>query len=186
MPIVECPSTTNKISEISSDLEEITSTGDTTPLSTTGVVSVVQPINTSSIDTKLDEIKAQLRDINEKLDIQNSNTPDAVSVSLKTTKKTNVWIFPLDGSDYKKYVMPASDDILKDTLDLLFEKSPFALVDSKLDNDGNLNIIIQRVPWTSFGGSAAVEATRNAIEKTALQFSQIKKVMISPEEVLQP
>lgn len=149
-------------------------------------VSWAVVVPTDTVNTKLDEIKTQLKEINEKLDIQNSNAPDAVSVSLRTTKKTNIWIFPLDGSDYKKYVMPASDDILKDTLNLLFEKTPFALVDTKLDNDGNLTITIQRVPGTAFGWSAAVEQVRTSIEKTAMQFSQIKKVTILPEEVLQP
>lgn len=149
-------------------------------------VSWVVAVPTDAVNTKLDEIKIQLKEINEKLDIQNSNAPDAVSVSLRTTKKTNIWIFPLDWSEYKKYVMPASDDILKDTLNLLFEKSPFALSDTKLDNDGNLVITIQRVPGTAFGGSAAVEQVRISIEKTAMQFSQIKKVTILPEEVLQP
>lgn len=161
----------------------------------TEVLPVVNEVKTVSwaiavpvdaVNTKLDDIKQQLKDINEKLDIQNSNAPDAVSVSLRTTKKTNIWIFPLDGSEYKKYVMPASDDILKDTLNLLFEKSPFALTDTKLDNDGNLIITIERVPGTAFGGSAAVEQVRISIEKTAMQFSQIKKVTIVPEEVLQP
>jgi len=143
-------------------------------------------VEQSNIETNLDEIKKQLRDINEKLDIQNSNSPDAVSVSLRTTKKTNIWIFPLDWSEYKKYVMPASDDILRDALNLLFEKSPFALVGTKLDNDWNLTVTLERVPNTSFGGSAAVEQVRISIEKTAMQFSQIKKVIIVPEEVLQP
>lgn len=149
-------------------------------------VSWAIAVPTDEVNTKLDDIKQQLKDINEKLDIQNSNAPDAVSVSLRTTKKTNIWIFPLDGSEYKKYVMPASDDILKDTLNLLFEKSPFALVNTTLDNDGNLIITIERVPGTAFGWSAAVEQVRISIEKTAMQFSQIKKVTIVPEEVLQP
>lgn len=140
----------------------------------------------TDINSQLAEIQSKLDEINEKIDIQNSSTPDAVSVSLKTTKKTNVWIYPLDGTEYKKYTLNPSDDILKDSLDILFEKSPFALVDTKLDNDGNLTINIKRVPDTAFGGSAAVEAVRKAIEKTALQFSQIKKVTITPEEVLQP
>ncbi len=151
---------------------------------TTGSVLAQQP--TDTVNTKLDEIKAQLKDINEKLDIQNSNAPDAVSVSLRTTKKTNIWIFPLDGSEYKKYVMPASDDILKDTLTLLLEKSAFVLKNTQLDNDGNLIITLERNWNIPFGGSAAVEQTRTSIEKTAMQFSQIKKVTILPEEVLQP
>lgn len=158
--------------------------GEIEAVTTTIAMPVETPNNT--LDTKLEEIKAQLKDINEKLDIQNSNTPDAVSVSLRTTKKTNVWVFPLDGTDYKKYVMPASDDILRDTLNLLFDKTAFALADSKLDNDGNLTLVLQRVPGSSFGGAAAVEQTRLSIEKTALQFPQIKKVTISPEEILQP
>lgn len=174
--ITSCPVTTQISSEFSS---WTTVVNTTTPIARSGTA-------TFATDDKFEFIKQQLNNINEKLDIQNSNTPDAVSVSLRTTKKTNVWIFPLDGSEYKKYVFPASDDILKDALNLLFEKSPFALVDTKLDNDGNLTIMIQRVPGTSFGGSAAVEQVKTSIEKTASQFSQIKKVTIVPEEVLQP
>lgn len=147
--------------------------------------SVIQT-RENSIESKFDFITQQLKNINEKLDIQNSNAPDAVSVSLKTTKKTNIWIFPLDGSDYTKYVMPASDDILKDTLTLLFENSPFVLKSTKLDSDGNLTITLERNRDKSFGWSAAVEQAKTAIEKTATQFSQIKNVTILPEEVLQP
>lgn len=135
---------------------------------------------------KLDAISQQIKDINEKLDIQNSNAPDAVSVSLRTTKKTNVWIFPLNWGEYKQYTMSASDDILRDTLNLLLEKSAFSLVDTKLDNDGNLTITLQRVAGTSFGWSAMVEQVRTAIQKTATQFPQIKTVIITPEEILQP
>ncbi len=145
------------------------------------------PLNTSnSLDTKLDEIKQQIKEINEKLDIQSSNAPDAVSVSLKTTKKTNIWIFPLDGTEHKQYTMAASDDILRDTLNLLFEKSAFNLKNTKLDNDGNLILTLERDRNIPFGWSAMVEQVRTSIEKTATQFPQIKKVIILPEEVLQP
>jgi hypothetical protein len=40
--------------------------------------------------------------------------------------------------------MPASDDILKDTLNILFEKSAFKLKGTRLDNDGNLAITLER------------------------------------------
>lgn len=140
----------------------------------------------SSVDQKLDTIQAQLKDIAEKLDIQNSNTPDAVNISLRTTKKTNVRIFPLDGSAYTKYTLAASDDILRDTLNLLFDKSAFSVNDTRLDADGNLTLQLERVPGSSFGGSAMVAQVRTAIEKTALQFPQIKKVIITPDTVLQP
>lgn len=146
-------------------------------------ISLVKP---GSIDTKLDEIKQQIKEINEKLDIQSSNAPDAVSVSLKTTKKTNIWIFPLDGTEHKQYTMAASDDILKDTLNLLFEKSAFKVKNTKLDNDGNLAITLERDRNVAFGWSAMVEQVKTSIEKTATQFPQIKKVIILPEEVLQP
>lgn len=139
-----------------------------------------------SITIRLDEIKKQIKEINEKLDIQSSNAPDAVSVSLKTTKKTNIWIFPLDWSEHKQYTMPASDDILKDTLNVLFDKTAFKLKWTKLDNDWNLAITLERDFDVAFGWSAMVEQVRNTIEKTATQFSQIKKITILPEEVLQP
>ena len=146
-------------------------------------VSLTKP---ESIETKIDEIKQQIKEINEKLDIQSSNSPDAVSVSLKTTKKTNIWIFPLDGTEHKQYTMPASDDILRDTLNILFEKSAFKLKGTKLDNDGNLTITLERDWDVAFGWSAMVEQVKTSTEKTATQFSQIKKVTILPEEVLQP
>lgn len=178
MPLVEVA-----VDDTTVELENLS--GETS----TGIVdtAIISTENKKTdINSQLAEIQSKLDEINEKIDIQNSSTPDAVSVSLKTTKKTNVWIYPLDGTEYKKYTLNPSDDILRDSLDILFEKSPFALVDTKLDNDGNLTINIKRVPDTAFGGSAAVEAVRKAIEKTALQFSQIKKVTITPEEVLQP
>lgn len=97
-------------------------------------------------DQKLDAIQTQLKDISEKLDIQNSNSPDAVNIALKTTKRTNIWVFPLDGSNYKKYILQPSEDILRETLNLLFEKTAFSLNDSRLDADGNLTIELTRVP----------------------------------------
>jgi len=159
-------------------------------LASTGLVTVnttpVAPSQTLTLDQKFDTIQQQLKDISEKLDMQNSNTPDAVNIALKTTKKTNVRVYPLDGSTYKKYSLPASDDILRDTLNLLFDKSAFTVADTTLDADGNLTLQLTRVPGSSFGGSAAVAQTRASIEKTALQFPQIKKVIITPDTVLQP
>ena len=152
----------------------------------TGITSVMATTPTLSVEDKFTAIQQQLKDIAEKLDIQNSNTPDAVNISLKTTKKTNVRIFPLDGSTYKKYVINPSDDILTAAMNILFEKSAFTVVDTRLDGDGNLTIQLARVPGSAFGGSAAVEQVRTSIEKTALQFPQIKKVIITPDTVLQP
>ena len=152
----------------------------------TSTVSTVQTTPTLTLDQKFDTIQQQLKDISEKLDTQNSNTPDAVNISLKTTKKTNVRVYPLDGSTYKKYSLPASDDILRDTLNLLFDKSAFIVANTTLDADGNLTLQLARVPGSAFGGSAAVSQTKTSIEKTALQFPQIKKVVITPDTVLQP
>ena len=156
----------------------------------TGITSVVIPVQTSpsalSVEDKFTVIQQQLKDIAEKLDVQNSNTPDAVNISLKTSKKTNVRIYPLDGSTYKKYVLNPSDDILADAMNILFEKSAFTVSDTRLDGDGSLTIQLARVSDSSFGGSAAVAQVRTSIEKTALQFPQIKKVIITPDTVLQP
>lgn len=139
-----------------------------------------------NMETKIDEIYRQVIEINEKLDIQNSNAPDAISVSLRTNKKTNIWIFPLDGSSHKQYVLAASDDILRDTLNLLFDKSAFQLKSTKLDNDWNLTINLERDFDVAFGWSAMVQQVKTSIEKTATQFSQVKKVKILPEDVIQP
>jgi hypothetical protein len=149
-------------------------------------IPTVQTTPTLTLDQKFDTIQQQLKDISEKLDTQNSNTPDAVNISLKTTKKTNVRVYPLDGSTYKKYLLNPSDDILADAMNLLFEKSAFTVVDTRLDGDGNLTIQLARVPGSAFGGSAAVAQVKTSIEKTALQFPQIKKVIITPDTILQP
>jgi len=117
----------------------------------TGITSVMATTPTLSVEDKFTAIQQQLKDIVEKLDIQNSNTPDAVNISLKTTKKTNVRIFPLDGSTYKKYVINPSDDILTTAMNILFEKSAFTVVDTRLDGDGNLTIQLARVPGSAFG-----------------------------------
>ena len=164
--------------------------GVTSTVLQTGIISTPVSVATTpsplSVEDKFTMIQQQLKDIAEKLDIQNSNTPDAVNISLKTTKKTNVRIYPLDGSNYKKYALAASDDILRDALNILFDKSAFTVADSRLDADGNLTLQLERVPGSAFGGSAAVAQVRTSIEKTALQFPQIKKVAITPDTVLQP
>ena len=194
--VIEMPVNTGSVN--TGDIVAVTNTGTIalsgTALSgsilATGVVTVtttpVAPSQTLTLDQKFDTIQQQLKDISEKLDTQNSNTPDAVNITLKTTKKTNVRVYPLDGSTYKKYLLNPSDDILADAMNILFEKSAFTVVDTRLDGDGNLTIQLARVPGSAFGGSAAVAQVRTSIEKTALQFPQIKKVIITPDTILQP
>lgn len=98
--------------------------------------------------------------------------------------------------------LPSSDNILKDTISLLLQwaltenefKDGFTssfvkvvrLVDSQLDMDGNLSLSFESSPWSSIWWSAFVAILTNSIIKTALQFPQVKNVLLLPEELFQP
>lgn len=53
-------------------------------------------------------------------------------------------------------------------------------------NNGILNITLNEIPGFTSGGACRVGLLRSQIEKTALQFKEIKEVKILPEEILQP
>lgn len=52
--------------------------------------------------------------------------------------------------------------------------------------DGILNITFNELPGFTSGGSCRVSLLRYQIEKTALQFPEIKEVNILPENIFQP
>lgn len=61
------------------------------------------------------------------------------------------------------------------------------LVVQKVEIDNEiLSITLSEVPGFTSGGACRVGLLRAQIEKTALQFPEIKEVKILPEEILQP
>ncbi|MBU0626566.1 hypothetical protein KKH82_03965 [Patescibacteria group bacterium] len=60
------------------------------------------------------------------------------------------------------------------------------LYEVQLQTDGILNLSFTKAPGASIGGSAFVGILTNSIIKTALQFPQVKRVVLLPEELFQP
>ncbi len=66
-----------------------------------------------------------------------------------------------------------------------FPNTEFKLLTTKLNEDA-LELTFTEVPGFTSGGSCRIGLIRAQIEKTALQFEEVKKVFILPEEILQP
>ena len=62
----------------------------------------------------------------------------------------------------------------------------FALISANLATDGSLTLEFSEVPGFTDGGSARMLILSKLIEKTALQFSGVKKVLFVPETLFQP
>lgn len=69
--------------------------------------------------------------------------------------------------------------------DTEFPNQNFTLLNTELKNDV-LRLTFNEVPGFTSGGSCRVGLLRAQIEKTALQFENVKEVIILPEEILQP
>lgn len=67
-----------------------------------------------------------------------------------------------------------------------FPHSNFRLVSSDLAQDGTLTLAFTEVPGFTDGWSARMLILANSIEKTALQFPEVKKVVFVPETLFQP
>lgn len=95
-----------------------------------------------------------------------------------------------------------SDNIIVDTINLLisgdlseteksegftteFPNDGFRLI-SALQDSGNLTLTFEDKNNFSVGGSCRVGLLRSQIEKTVLQFENVKNVVIMPEELFQP
>jgi spore germination protein GerM len=100
-------------------------------------------------------------------------------------------------------IFPASKNILIDTISELlawkltpnerrqwfiseFPNNKFTLLSTNLSSDGTLTLEFSQVPWFTDGWSARMLILSNVIEKTALQFSGVKKVVFIPETLFQP
>ena len=98
---------------------------------------------------------------------------------------------------------PATNNLLLDTIKELikgdltaeeikkwftteFPNSKFDVAGLELTPDGVLTIEFTEVPGFTDGGSARMLILSNTIEKTALQFPGVKKVIFLPETIFQP
>lgn len=99
--------------------------------------------------------------------------------------------------------IPATDDVLRDTINLLlqgsltplekdagytteFPNKNFRLLSSVLQADGTLVLQFSEVPGFTDGGSARMLIMANSIIKTAMQFPGVNKVQFEPETLFQP
>lgn len=67
-----------------------------------------------------------------------------------------------------------------------FPNTQFKLLNTELDTNGTLTLTFNEVPWFTTGWSARMLILSKSIEKTALQFPQVKKVIFQPETLFQP
>jgi spore germination protein GerM len=67
-----------------------------------------------------------------------------------------------------------------------FPNSNFKLLDSKLESNWTLTLTFSQVPGFTTGGSARMLILSKSIEKTALQFPQVQKVILEPDTLFQP
>jgi spore germination protein GerM len=97
----------------------------------------------------------------------------------------------------------SSENLIADTIKLLlqgnltenekdrwfiteFPNTQFRLLDSQIDTQWTLVLTFSEVPGFTTGGSARMLILRKSIEKTALQFPQVKRVVFEPETIFQP
>ena len=100
-------------------------------------------------------------------------------------------------------IFPATNNLLVDTINELikgklsasekakwfmteFPNKDFALLSADIDDDGILTLEFTEVPGFTDGGSARMLILSSLIEKTALQFPAVKKVVFTPETLFQP
>ena len=67
-----------------------------------------------------------------------------------------------------------------------FPHPNFSLKSADLSTDGTLTLTFPIIPSFTSGGACRVSILRTQIEKTALQFPEVKKIVFSPEEIFQP
>lgn len=67
-----------------------------------------------------------------------------------------------------------------------FPNAQFRLLDTQLDSQGTLTLTFNEVPWFTTGWSARMLILSKSIEKTALQFPQVTRVVFQPETLFQP
>ncbi len=100
-------------------------------------------------------------------------------------------------------MFPASNNLLLDAIKELIEgnltadeikkwfitefpNTKFTIIWLELIPDGTLTLEFTEVPGFTDGGSARMLILSNTIEKTALQFPGVKKVVFLPETIFQP
>jgi spore germination protein GerM len=67
-----------------------------------------------------------------------------------------------------------------------FPNTQFRLLDTQLDAQWTLILTFNEVPWFTSGWSARMLILSKSIEKTALQFPQVTRVVFQPDTLFQP
>lgn len=67
-----------------------------------------------------------------------------------------------------------------------FPHAQFKLINTKLDSQGTLTLTFTEVPGFTTGWSARMLILSKSIEKTALQFPQVTRVVFQPDTIFQP
>ena len=168
------------------------------------------------LSTKLDTISNQIQRLSDKLaqttETETSLLPATTSprtVELYYFNEVEDSTLPVEQQLNTSSIQPiqrtirSSENIIADTIKVLiqgnltegeqdegfvteFPNTSFELLDTKLDDMGTLTLTFNEVPWFTSGWSARMLILSKSIEKTALQFPEVNRVIFEPETLFQP
>lgn len=170
----------------------------------------------SALGEKIDALTAQIQDLTNTIADQPqepvSNLPTATSpkdIQLYYFNQIEDSKLPVEQQVNTSSILPvqrtikSSKNLIADTIKVLiqgnlnpqeieqwfiteFPNAQFKLLDTKLDTMGTLTLTFNEVPGFTTGWSARMLILGKSIEKTALQFPEVKRVVFEPETLFQP
>jgi len=170
----------------------------------------------SALEEKLDHIIAQIENLHQGTTGQGEeNTsllPEASTptvINLYYFNELQDSALPNDQQINTSSILPiqrtirSSQNLISDTIKVLlqgnlseaekdagfmteFPNAQFRLLDTQLDAQGTLTLTFNEVPGFTTGGSARMLILSKSIEKTALQFPQVTRVIFQPDTLFQP
>jgi spore germination protein GerM len=168
------------------------------------------------LSTKLDTISNQIQRLSDKIGqttaTETSSLPATTeprTVALYYFNEVEDSALPVEQQINTSSIQPvqrtirSSENIIADTIKVLiqgnlteneqdqwfvteFPHPSFALLDTQLDDMGTLTLTFNEVPWFTSGWSARMLILSKSIEKTALQFPEVTRVIFEPETLFQP
>ncbi|MDD4409197.1 MAG: GerMN domain-containing protein [Candidatus Pacebacteria bacterium] len=128
------------------------------------------------------DISVKLFYYNEKGDIENTCNESHILPVIRKIDKTNTPIKDTINTLLKERLTEEEE---KEGFRSEFPNDDFKLLSINL-SEGKLILLFSEVPGFTSGGSCRVSILANQIRMTALQFPEVKEVVIKPETLFQP
>jgi len=170
----------------------------------------------SALEEKLDHIIAQIENLQQGSTAQWEENPSLLPkassptvINLYYFNELEDSALPSDQQINTSSILPiqrtirSSQNLIADTIKVLlqgnlseaekdagfmteFPHAQFRLLDTQLDAQGTLTLTFNEVPGFTTGWSARMLILSKSIEKTALQFPQVTRVVFQPDTLFQP